>query len=131
VSDQLIKAAKTRHDTATRTAESALRDISIQQLPITFASVARRAGVSTDFLYRHPSLRFKITSMRSNAIRVTEPSPEAETTGSTSAAVRALSARVKDLTSRHRAEVAALEQALAAAHGENLLLRRKLDAYGE
>jgi hypothetical protein len=74
-------------------------------------------------------LRSKITSMRSSTVRVPEPRPEAEATDSTSAAGRALAARAKDLTNRHRAEVAALEQALAAAHGENLLLRRKLAAY--
>lgn len=107
MSDQLIKAAKTRHDSATRKAESALREMSIQRLPITFASVARRAGVSTDFLYRHPVLRSKITSMRSSTIGMPEPRPAAEAANSTSAAVRALSARVKEMTSRHRAEVAA------------------------
>ena len=55
--------------------------------------------------------------MRSSTVRVPEPRPEAEATDSTSAAVRALAARAKDLTNWHRAEVAALEQALAAAHG--------------
>lgn len=74
-------------------------------------------------------MRSKITSMRSSTVRVPEPRPEAEATDSTSAAGRALAARAKDLTNRHRAEVAALEQALAAAHGEKLLLRRKLAAY--
>lgn len=92
VSDQLLRAAKTRHDTATGKAEAALREMSIQRLPITFAAVARRAGVSTDFLYRHPALRSKITSMRSSTVRVAEPRPEAEAgaVDSTSAAVRAL-----------------------------------------
>ena len=41
---------------------------------------------------------------------------------------RALSARLKDLTTRHRADVAALEHALAAAHSESLLLRHGLAA---
>jgi hypothetical protein len=36
---------------------------------------------------------------------------------------------LKELAGRHRAVVAALEQALAAAHGENLPLRRRLAAY--
>jgi hypothetical protein len=67
--------------------------------------------------------------MRSNTIRVPEPRTGAEAADSTSVAVRALSTRVKETTSRHRAEVAALEQALAPAHGENLLLRRRLAAY--
>jgi hypothetical protein len=129
VSDELVRAAKNRHDTATGKAEAALREMSSQRLPVTFAAVARRAGVSTDFLYGHPGLRSKITSMRSSTIRVAEPRPEADAADSTSAAVRALSGRLKELSSRHRADVSALEQALAAAHGENLLRRRRLAAY--
>ena len=126
MSDHLIRAAKTRHATATGKAEAALREMSLRRLPVTFVAVAREAGVSTDFLYRHPTLRSKITSMRDATFRVSVVSAGAEAADSTSAAVRALSARIKDLTSRHRAEVAALERALAAAHGENLLLRRRL-----
>lgn len=131
MSDQLARAAKTRHDTTTAKAEAALRELSVQRLPVTFAAVARRAGVSTDFLYRHPLLRAKITSMRSSPGRAAEPhqEPEAATAGSNSAAVRALSARLKELTTRHRTDVAALERALATSHGENLLLRRRLTAY--
>lgn len=131
MNDQLLRAAKTRHDTATGKAEAALRELSVQRLPITFSVVARRAGVSTDFLYRHPALRSKIPSMRSSTARVTEPQPEAEpgAADSTSAAVRALSARLKDLTTRRRADIAVLERALATAQGENLRLRRKLAAY--
>ena len=39
------------------------------------------------------------------------------------------SARLKELTTRHRADVAALERALATGHGENLLLRLRLATY--
>lgn len=130
MSDQLARAAKTRHDTTTARAEAALRELSVQRLPVTFSAVAHRAGVSTDFLYRHPVLRAKITSMRSSTRRAAEPHQEPEAAGgSTSAAVRALSARLKELTTQHRADVAALERSLATAHGENLLLRRRLAAY--
>lgn len=129
MSDQLVRAAKIRHDTATAKAEAALRELSVQRLPVTFTAVARRAGVSTDFLYRHPVLRAKITSMRSRTGRTAEPQQEPEAGGSTSAAVRALSARLKELTTQHRADIAALEQSLAIAHGENLLLRRRLAAH--
>jgi hypothetical protein len=40
--------------------------------------------------------------------------------------VRALTAQLADLRRRHREEVDELRAALAAAHGENLELRRKL-----
>jgi hypothetical protein len=48
---------------------------------------------------------------------------------SSSGAIRALSARLKDASARHLAELAGLRQALAEAHGENLQLRRRLAAY--
>jgi hypothetical protein len=41
----------------------------------------------------------------------------------------ALSARLKDASARHLAELASLRQALAEAHGESLQLRRRLAAY--
>lgn len=41
-----------------------------------------------------------------------------------------LSAQLTDLKRRHREETAALRQALEQAHGENLLLRRRLAGHG-
>lgn len=127
MSEHLIRAARNRHETAIRKSEEALRDLAARGQPITFAAVARQAGVSTDFLYHHPALRSKITSMRghvSRALVVEQDNPDA-----TSAAVRALSARLKDMNRRHREEVHALQRDLAASQGENLLLRRRLAAY--
>ena len=130
MSGHLSRAAKARHDAAVNKAMVALRELSVAQLPVTFVGVARRAGVSTDFLYRQPALRKTITSMRDGS---RPGSPTAGSTGepesSPSAAVCALSARLKDLQARHRVEVTSLERALAAAHGENLILRRRLGAY--
>jgi hypothetical protein len=128
MSDHLARAAKTRHDTAHAKAETALRELAERGQPISFASVARQAGVSTDFLYRQPTLRARISSLRSRPGSPTAP-VEVDDTSSTSAVVRALSTRIKDLTRQHRQEVAALQRGLAAAHGENLLLRRRLAAY--
>ena len=93
---------------------------------VSFAAVARKASVSTDFLYRHPTLRARIADLR-RATSASSPPPAAlETTSGTSCAVRALAAEVKQARARHREEVAALQKALAAAHGENLQLRRRL-----
>jgi hypothetical protein len=127
VSEHLVKAAKTRHDTAAAKAEAALRELSTRGTPITFAAVARHAGISTDFLYRQPLLRSKITRMRNRTAATS--AAERDGLDSTSAAVQALSARLKDLVTRHRGEIAALQRDLANAHGENLLLRRRLSAY--
>ena len=43
-----------------------------------------------------------------------------------SSVIRTLTAQLTDLKRRHRDETDALKQALEAAHGENLELRRRL-----
>ena len=128
MSDHLARAAKSRHDRAQAKADKALRELAERGQPISFASVARQAEVSTDFLYGQPTLRAKISSLRSRPKSPMAP-VEMDDTSSTSSVVRALSTRIKDLTRRHREEVATLQRDLAAAHGENLLLRRRLAAY--
>ena len=40
--------------------------------------------------------------------------------------IRTLTAQLTELKRRHRDEISALKQALEAAHGENLELRRRL-----
>lgn len=130
MSDHLVRAAKARRDAATAKAQSAVRQLSGQGQRISFAAVARQAGVSTDFLYRHPELRATITSLRSRSGHAASIDADEESlSSSTTAAVRALSARMKQLIRQHRDEVAALQRDLAAAHGENLLLRRRLAAH--
>lgn len=95
---------------------------------VNFTAVARKAAVSTDFLYRHPTLRARVADLRrATSGRATEESPALQTGASdTSSAVRSLAAQLKELRARHRDEIAGLQQALAAAHGENLQLRRRL-----
>lgn len=125
MSEQLIRAAKARHDDATRRATAALSDLAKAGESITFAAVARRAGVSTDFLYTTPTLRSKITELRGTRPAADSSRSTADGESSTSA-IRALSAQLKEERRRHREEVAALQAALAAVHGENLELRRRL-----
>jgi hypothetical protein len=126
----LREAARRRHQDATERATTALARLSAAGVAINFASVAREADVSTDFLYRQPELRQRIQQMRrpraqhANTIASDDNAPAAA-----SAPVRALSAQLKELRRRHRDDVAALRHALAVAQGENLALRRKLAAY--
>jgi Family of unknown function (DUF6262) len=97
--------------------------------PVSFASLARKAGVSTDFLYKHHELRPLIERHRAN----TGPAPNrrlpSEEISSTSAAVRALSARLSQQQRNNREEVAMLRKSLEIAQGENLELRRRLARY--
>jgi hypothetical protein len=124
VTEHLVRAAKARHDDVLKRATKALREMAKAGEPITFTSVARRAGVSTDFLYNTPSLRSRITELRGQR---PAPSPvTAEDGSSSTTAIRALSTQLKEQRHRHREEVDTLQKALAVAHGENLELRRRL-----
>lgn len=123
----LRDAAQRRHTQAKERANAALARLSAAGAAISFASVAREAGVSTDFLYRQPQLRQRIQELRTTGTRRdSAPAPEAS---NGSAPVRALSAQIKELRRRHHDEMTQLRDALAVAQGENLALRRKLTTY--
>lgn len=122
--DDLRRASRQRTEQAEERARTAVQSLSRQGRPISFASVAREAGVSTDFLYRNPQLRSLITDLRGGRRRPPDaPEPAAATSSSV---VRALSAQLKDVRARHATEVQELRQALATAQAENLQLRRRL-----
>lgn len=94
--------------------------------PITFRGLAQTAGVSLDFLYRTPEIRRQVEQLRAGqqarpAART--PAYGADQPGSV---IRTLTAQLTELKRRHREETSALKQALEAAHGENLELRRRL-----
>ena len=97
--------------------------------PITFRGLAKTAGVSIDFLYRS-TLRARVEQLRARQQRTPpaprEPEVEPVQPPSQSNVVRALTAQLSELKRHHRAEIARLEAALAAAQGENLELRRRL-----
>lgn len=126
----LRDAAQRRHEETTDRATAALARLSAAGKTITFASVAREANVSTDFLYRQPQLRQRIQQMRTpNARQANTPAADDSKALNTSAPVRALSAQLKELRRRHRDEMTSLQQALAVTQGENLALRRQLANY--
>jgi hypothetical protein len=122
--DNLRQAAARKSAAAQSRAEQALRDMLRQQQPITFRGLAHAAGVSLDFLYHHTDLRPRIEQLRAQQSRPNPPPPA--TTDQPSNVVRALTAQINELKRRHRDETNALREALQAAHGENLHLRRQL-----
>ena len=123
-----LKAAARRRREAEARATRALGAMSRQGEAVTFVAVARRAAVSTDFLYRHPTLRAEVVDLRRATSGRPSPNPPepVPVAPDTSSAVRSLAAQLKELRARHRDELARLQKALASAHGENLLLRRQL-----
>lgn len=125
----LQKATAARTACTLARAETALTAMVRAGEPVTFRGLAARAGVSLDFLYRNTQIRSRVEHLR--ATQQTRPPaghparPGPDHPGSV---VRALTTQLTDLKRRHREETAALRQALEAAHGENLLLRRRLGA---
>ncbi len=125
----LKAAAERRHQAAVARAEVGLQKLTRSGQQITFRGVAKAAGVSLEFLYNHPQLRSRIEHLRARQQATAAPSrPAADPgpAGQDSSVIRTLTAELTASKARHRAEVEQLRQALAAAHGENLLLRRRL-----
>jgi Family of unknown function (DUF6262) len=125
----LRTAAQRKSQATTKRAESALRTMINHGDAITFRGVARAAGCSIDFLYGNSELRRRIEHLR--AQQQSKPSRPAAATDANadSNVIRALTAQLAELRRRHREEVDALRAALAAAHGENLQLRRHLGTH--
>ncbi len=128
-----LKAAAAARTAATAArADAGLREMLRAGQPITFRGLARHAGVSLDFLYSSTELRQRIQQLRDQ--QRTQPggpaSHHAAADGpeTTSSVVATLTAQLTDLKHRHREETTRLRRELEAAHGENLVLRRRLTA---
>ncbi|MEU9379430.1 DUF6262 family protein [Streptomyces sp. NPDC048255] len=117
---------RARSEGTAERARAALSRLVTTGKSISFTAVAREAAVSTDFLYRHQELRVAIERHRAKRGQAPVTAPDAGEPSSTSAAVRALSARLSQQQQTHRNEVAQLRKALEVAQGENLELRRRL-----
>jgi hypothetical protein len=123
--DNLRAAAQRKSQATTKRAETALRTMIKNGEPITFRGVARTAGCSIDFLYGNPELRRRIEHLRAQQSKPSPP-PAATDPNTDSNVIRALTAQLAELRRRHREDIDELRSALAAAHGENLQLRRRL-----
>lgn len=114
MAEPLSQAAAARHDRAVERAERALRALAAEGVPVSFQAVARRAGVSRQWLYTQPALRGEIERLRDRA----------PTHGNVPARERASEASLRQRTESLRAENqrlrednAALKAELAIAYG--------------
>jgi hypothetical protein len=122
----LRKAAAARTAAAAARAENALAAMIKAGEPVTFRGLAAKSGVSLDFLYRNDGIRQRVEHHRSARPKREEPVESRDRQDQPSSVVRTLTAQFADFKRRHREETAALRQALEQAHGENLILRRRL-----
>ena len=123
--DNLRQAAARKSAAATARAEHGLREMIRARQPITFRGLAQTAGVSLDFLYRATQIRERVEQLRSQQQNTPPPAPSTTHQDAPSSVVRTLTAQLGALKQRHRDELHQLRQALEAAHGEILELRRR------
>jgi hypothetical protein len=124
--DNLRQAAARKSAAAKTRADHGLREMIRTGQPITFRGLAHTAGVSLDFLYRTPEIRTRVEQLRSQQQATPPAPPQLLDPDHPSSVIRTLTAQLTELRHRHRDEVNALKQALEAAHGQNLQLRRRL-----
>lgn len=109
----LAAAAQRRRQSAMRRATGALRELDAADEPVTFQSVARRASVSRQWLYKQPDLRAEITRLREHPTPPTSPRAIAASDASLRQRVQTL----RDEVQRLREENTALKNELALAYG--------------
>lgn len=112
----LQAAAQRKRQNALDRAHRAIRDLDRDGGDITFQAVARRAGVSRQWLYQQPALREEIEALRSLTHERPSPTPARERSSEAS-----LRQRVQTLlleNQRLRDENAALRNELAIAYGQ-------------
>jgi Family of unknown function (DUF6262) len=111
----LAEAAARRTLEAEQRVQGALRGLDREGAAVTFAAVAKRAGVSRVFLYQHAELRAAIEALRSAQAAAPARLPVRQRTSD--ASLRARLRAALDENQRQREEIARLREELALAHG--------------
>ncbi len=124
--DNLRRAAARKSAAALTRADQGLREMLRRGQPVTFRALAQAAGVSLDFLYRNTELRGRVEQLRAQQQNQPPAPTQPADPDQPSSVIRTLTAQLAELKRRHRNELLAMQQALAASHGENLELRRRL-----
>jgi len=112
---QLADAAARRTLEAEQRVQGALRELDRAGAAVTFAAVARRAGVSRVFLYQHAELRAQVEALR--AAQAAAPARLPVRQRASDPSLRARLRAALDESQRQREEIAALREELALAHG--------------
>jgi len=121
--EPLTRAAAARHQRAVERAEQALRDLAAEGAQISFQAVARRAGVSRQWLYTQPALRAQIERLRERpASPPTNGLPARQRT--TDASLRQRLETLRAENQHLREENASLKAELALAYGQQRHGRR-------
>lgn len=111
----LAAAAQRKHQSALARARAALAALHAAGAPVSFQSVADRAGVSRQWLYKNPELRAEVEELRA---RQTGPQPVPAVQRASDASLRQRNVMLLEENKRLRRENHELRQELAALLGE-------------
>ncbi len=114
--EPLNQAAAARHERTVERAEQALRDLDREGAQISFQAVARRAGVSRQWLYTQPALRAEIEQLRDRGPARTDGVPARQR--ATEASLRQRIETLRAENQRLREENTNLKTELAIAYGQ-------------
>jgi hypothetical protein len=113
--EPLTQAAAARHQRTIERTERALRELDREGAAISFQTVARRAGVSRQWLYTQPALRAEIERLRDRGPARPDGVPTRQR--ATEASLRQRIETVRAENQRLREENANLKTELAIAYG--------------
>ena len=119
--ESLNQAAVARHQRTVERAEQALRDLDREGAAVSFQGVARRAGVSRQWLYTQPALRAEIERLRDRPPSIADGVPARQRATEASLRQRLETLRVEN--QRLREENASLKNELALAYGQQRHVR--------
>ena len=116
--DPLSEAAARRHELTRARAVRALRELDRAGVPVTFAGVAKAAGISRSWLYTQPDIGSQIRRLRqeTNAVGAAGAVPADQRT--TDASLRARLTTALDRNKQLADENARLRRQLARAPGD-------------
>ena len=94
----LKSAAEQKKQQAADNLEKAIRKLTQDHKPITFANVAREAGVSVSYLYKYSEIKERIDSLRKQQLKVGKPNqPQKASDDSKAVIIYQLRERIKKL----------------------------------
>jgi hypothetical protein len=116
--DPLSEAAARRHELTRSKAVQALRELDRAGAPVTFAGVARAAGISRSWLYTQPDISSQIRRLRQEANPAGSAGGIPSAQRPTEASLRARLAAALDRNKQLADENARLRRQLARALGD-------------
>jgi Family of unknown function (DUF6262) len=123
--DPLSEAAARRHELTRARAIQALRELDRAGTPVTFAGVAKSAGVSRSWLYTQPDISGQIRKLRNSADGTSPANAVPAGQRATDASLRARLTAALDRNSQLAEENARLRRQLAHALGDQRSARAR------